>query len=205
MSEQELKRLKRSEILEIMVEQSKAVKTMRAETDQMKEQLEDYRERVKEQNETITRLRAGIVSGSAESEEESRQLDLVYKQIEEKIRSQRARIKELEAEVVRLKKELKAKSEAAGTEQVSASEAANPEQVFKHAATEPKPVFRTPVKEPGQRLSEQERYASETASSETAVDSTLQMDMLLNDARRAADALSRRVSRRRISEGGYDE
>ena len=33
MLEQELKRLKRSEILEIMVEQSKAVKTMRAETD----------------------------------------------------------------------------------------------------------------------------------------------------------------------------
>lgn len=104
MPEQELKRLKRSEILEIMINQTNAVKVMRLEMNQLKEQVENYKAKINEQNETITRLRAGLVNGPAESEEESRQMDLVYKQIEQKLRSQRARIKELEAEVRSLRK-----------------------------------------------------------------------------------------------------
>ena len=189
MSEQELKRLKRSEILEIMVEQTKAVQAMRAETDQIKEQLEDYRERVKEQNETITRLRAGIVSGSAESEEESKQLDLVYKQIEQKIRGQRARIKELEAEVVRLKKELKSKTEE--LEKVKGSGHAEPEKdkTFRHA--EPETEEKPPV--------------SVAAPAESAPDATIQMNMLLDDAKRAANALSRRARWHSVNDGGENE
>ena len=105
MSEQELKRLKRSEILEIMISQTNAVKAMRAELEQTKLQLEEYKAKVSEQNDTITRLRAGIVNGPAESEEESRQMDAIYKQIEQKLHRQRARIKELEAEVASLKQD----------------------------------------------------------------------------------------------------
>ena len=150
MSEQELKRLKRSEILEIMIDQTNAVKAMRLEMNQLKEQVENYKAKIDEQNETISRLRAGLVSGSEESEEESRQMDLVYKQIEQKLRRQRARIKELEAKVAGLKKD---------------------------------------------RIS----GISDAASME---DATMQLNMLLDDAKRATEAYGRRAARQEDSGGG---
>ena len=99
MAEVELKKLKRSEILELMIRQADEVRALRRA---MEEHEAQYQEQLEAQQDTIARLRAGL--GIAEEDSaESRQMDLVYKQIEQKMRRYRARIRELETEVDALK------------------------------------------------------------------------------------------------------
>jgi methyl-accepting chemotaxis protein len=99
MAEVELKKLKRSEILELMIRQADEVRALRRA---MEEHEAQYQEQLEAQQDTIARLRAGF--GIAEEDSaESRQMDQVYKQIEQKMRRYRARIKELETEVDELK------------------------------------------------------------------------------------------------------
>lgn len=101
MAEQELKKLKRSEILELMLKQADEVEALRRET---KEKEAEYKAKIEAQNDTIARLRAGLANAADEDSEESRQMDLVYKQIEQRMKDYRARIKELEEEVRQLKR-----------------------------------------------------------------------------------------------------
>ena len=99
MAEVELKKLKRSEILELMIRQADEVRALRRA---MEEHEAQYQEQLEAQQDTIARLRAGL-GITEEDSAESRQMDLVYKQIEQKMRRYRARIKELETEVDALK------------------------------------------------------------------------------------------------------
>lgn len=105
MSEQDLKKLKRSELLEMMVNQANGVAALRAENEQLKKQLEFYEKRSEEQDATITRLRSGLSDRDDEINGNSEKLDQFYKQIEVRLKKRSARIKELEAEVNRLHRE----------------------------------------------------------------------------------------------------
>ena len=98
MSEQELKRLKRSEILEIMIDQTNAVKVMRLEMNQLKEQVENYKAKISEQTETISRLRSGIVDVPEEFEAETAELRSQIEEYKAKISAQNETIARLKAD-----------------------------------------------------------------------------------------------------------
>ncbi len=98
MSEQELKRLKRSEILEIMIDQTNAVKMMRLEMNQLKEQAENYKAKISEQTETISRLRSGIVDVPEEIEAETAELRSQIEDYKAKISAQNELITRLKAD-----------------------------------------------------------------------------------------------------------
>ena len=98
MSEQELKRLKRSEILEIMIDQTNAVKVMRLEMSRLEEQAENYKAKISEQNETISRLRSGIVDVPEEFEAETARLKSQLEDCRAKISEQNETIARLKAD-----------------------------------------------------------------------------------------------------------
>ena len=172
MSEQELKRLKRSEILEIMIDQTNAVKVMRLEMNQLKKQAENYKAKIDEQTETISRLRSGIVDVPEEFEAETAQLKAQLEEYRAKLSEQNETITRLRAGLVN------------GPEE-SEEESRQMDLVYKQIEQK--------LRSQRARIRELEAEVrslrkGDTVSSESPEDTTMALNTLLDDAKRATSA-----------------
>ena len=97
MTDQELRKLKRLELLEMMVEQGKAVQELRAEMDKQKEQITQMEAELQEKTETIERLKKKLDQKDADMQKQVQQISIVYKRLRNRLNEKDETIRQLQA------------------------------------------------------------------------------------------------------------
>lgn len=97
MTDQELRKLKRLELLEMMVEQGKAVQELRAEMEKQKEHITQMETELAEKTETIERLKKKLDQKDEDMQKQVQQISVVYKRLRNRLNEKDETIKQLQA------------------------------------------------------------------------------------------------------------
>ena len=99
MSEQDLKKLNRAALLELLVEQSKALNQLRDELAHSEEIKNELVRMIRENNQTLERLKERLNQKDAQIAEYEAQSAEFYEQVEKRLKSKNTEIRTLEKEL----------------------------------------------------------------------------------------------------------
>ena len=97
MEDQELRKLKRVELLEIMVEQGKAVGELRQQMEEQEKHSQEMEAELQEKTETIERFLCNICPVREEMQKQVQQISIVYKRLRNRLNEKDDSIRSLQA------------------------------------------------------------------------------------------------------------
>lgn len=97
MEDQELRKLKRVELLEIMVEQGRAVGELRQQMEEQEKHIQEMEAELQEKTETIERLKEKLNKKDEEMQKQVQQISIVYKRLRNRLNEKDDSIRSLQA------------------------------------------------------------------------------------------------------------